>query len=152
MNALPAKNASKWPSLLATQPMPSLRRPRIMCADDDPDCLELVRLLCRRRDLEVTPFPDAISALDALSAHPQAWDLVLTDHRMPGLSGLDFIKAIRAVHSDLPCILMSSDVSGDLPTLASQAGANAFLDKRSIPKLLTDLITLKLSPQTRLPH
>ena len=50
-------------------------------------------------------------ALHAVSHAPDSYDLLITDHDMPGLSGLDLVKRLRAVHIALPVIL----ATGKLP-------------------------------------
>ena len=50
-------------------------------------------------------------ALHAVSHAPDSYNLLITDHDMPGLSGLDLVKRLRAVHIALPVIL----ATGKLP-------------------------------------
>jgi len=75
----------------------------------------------------VTAVGDGMSALTL--AGELLPDFVLTDENMPGLSGLDLIRRLRAERPDLPVILMSSEDSQGLAAEADRAGAAAFLVK-----------------------
>ena len=68
--------------------------PRLLLVDDDPDMGFLVRVLARHRGHSLTYRPDAESAwtdLDTLRP-----DLLLLDMNLPGTSGLEFLRRLRA--------------------------------------------------------
>jgi two-component system NtrC family sensor kinase len=70
---------------------------------------------------------DGMSALTlARDLHP---DLVITDLQMPGLSGLDLIRRLRADRPSLPTILITGEGSEGLAAEAIRAGANDYLTK-----------------------
>ncbi|MFW6188343.1 MAG: response regulator transcription factor [Actinomycetota bacterium] len=66
----------------------------VLVADDDADIRDLVVFKLEQAGLEVTAVADGSAALDALARHRP--DLVLLDVMMPGLSGLDVLRRIRA--------------------------------------------------------
>jgi DNA-binding NtrC family response regulator len=48
-------------------------------------------------------------AQEALAAQPEGFDLIVTEHRMPAMSGLDLNRALRKRGVGVPVVLMSSD-------------------------------------------
>ena len=60
--------------------------------------------------VQVDTAQDGATAWAALNAN--AYDLIITDHTMPRLTGLDLIRRVHAFRPDLPCIL----ISGNMPT------------------------------------
>jgi len=107
---------------------------RILVVDDD---LLIVSYLTR--ELSVLGH-DAVgygSGAQALAAASRGeFDLMITDLMMPGLNGLQTIRAIRNLDSRLPVIVLSSLARGDWEPKARAAGAACYLQK---PVKLTDL-------------
>lgn len=64
-------------------------------------------------------------------AHEERYDLVLLDYRLPDMSGLDVLKALRARHKTLPIILMTSQGSEEVAIQALQLGAAAYVVKNT---------------------
>jgi DNA-binding NtrC family response regulator len=69
-------------------------------------------------------FTSARQALDALAADPQRFDALVTDARMPLLSGPALIQAVRRLRPSLPVLVVSGYADA-----ASTAGADAVLGK-----------------------
>lgn len=99
-------------------------------------------LLCRRLEAEgyaVTSFPDAEAALGRLAAEPP--DLVLTDLRMPGLSGVQLCRLLRSdpATTHIPVVLLTA--SGDKRSRfwARSAGAAAYLSKDRLDDVIAIL-------------
>ncbi len=92
---------------------------------------------------DVTEAEDAEAALAEIRrAEPE---LVLSDIRMPGLSGLDLLERIRALDPDLPVILVTGH--GDVPMAVSamQRGAHDFVSKPYDPGHLAAIIARGLA-------
>ena len=68
----------------------------ILYLDDDESLVLLVKRLLERRGYRVSGYTDQREALAALRADPAAFDLVVTDYNMPGMSGLDVAREVRA--------------------------------------------------------
>ena len=84
-------------------------RSHILIIDDDADIrLVLERVLCAA-GYRVSSAEDGEAGWSELCAG--SYDLLITDHDMPRLSGLDLLRRLRAVKFDLPVIL----ISGDMP-------------------------------------
>lgn len=69
-------------------------RPSVLVADDDADIRDLVVFKLQQAGMEVVAVGDGNAALEALTGFRP--DLVLLDVMMPGLSGLDVLRRIRA--------------------------------------------------------
>jgi len=104
--------------------------------DDDVMCAMVERLLARA-GYRVSCHVDADAALAALHADPQAYDLVLTDFNMPGLSGLDVSRSIAGIRPDLPVIMISGYVADELPMDARRVGVREVVGKQNV---LEDLL------------
>lgn len=69
-----------------------------------------------------------------------ACDVVLLDMNMPGLSGVDLIKWICTTYPDLPVLVLSMHVEGQIASRALKAGARGYLTKDSEPEILIEAI------------
>lgn len=67
-------------------------------------------------------------------------DLVLLDMNMPGLAGVDLIKWLHETHPDLPILILSMHVEGQIASRALKAGASGYLTKDSEPEILVGAI------------
>jgi two-component system cell cycle sensor histidine kinase/response regulator CckA len=64
------------------------------------------------------------------------WDLVIVDQSMPGCNGLDVVEIVRHHDLDLPCLLVSGAVSDETAVAAMRAGANDYLMKQNLARLV----------------
>jgi PAS domain S-box-containing protein len=78
---------------------------RILYVDDEVQLASLGKRLLERLGYVVEPFTDAAEALALVRAEPQRFDLVITDHTMPGMTGIELARSIRRTRYDLPVIL-----------------------------------------------
>jgi signal transduction histidine kinase/FixJ family two-component response regulator len=103
----------------------SARRPiSVLAVDDNPDHLFLMQRRLRDAGVEVRTASDAETALDALDEV----DIVLLDYRMPGVTGLELLKRIRA--ADGPSVVMVTGMgSEDVAVEAMRAGAIDYVVK-----------------------
>lgn len=73
-------------------------------------------------------------------------DVVLTDLRMPGMDGLELVKAMRFDYPFIPCILMTGHGSEEIAAEALRQGAASFVPKKDlIQKLASTLINVLAS-------
>ncbi|MHB1169095.1 MAG: sigma-54-dependent transcriptional regulator [Longimicrobiales bacterium] len=102
-------------------------RPRVMVVDDERGILDTVEILLRGEDFEPVAFQngrEAIARIDEIDP-----DIVLTDIRMPGVTGLDVLQAVRAHDPEIPVILMTAQASLQSAMQAVNEGAYYYLQK-----------------------
>jgi DNA-binding response OmpR family regulator len=84
----------------------------ILVVDDDPYILHLSAEVLIRRGYEVNAAADGAAAWELLNA--DRYDLLITDHNMPRLTGVELVKKLRSARMALPVIL----ITGRLPAEA----------------------------------
>ena len=119
-------------------PAPAKGGQHILYVDDDESLLFLVRRLMTRRGMRISTFADQNAALDALRADPASFDLVVTDYNMPGMSGLDVARQVRAIRADLPVVVASGFIDETLQSQAKDAGVRELVMKASVIEDLCD--------------
>ncbi|MDS4028467.1 MAG: response regulator [Candidatus Contendobacter sp.] len=112
--------------------------PTVFVIDDDQAVRDAISLLLRADGLAVVTFASATVFLESTSVQ-QPGCLVL-DVRMPGMSGLDLQKQLRARGSRIPILFMTGH--GDVPMAirAMKAGAFDFLEKPFQGELLLERV------------
>ena len=83
------------------------RTPCVLVVDDHNAVRQICEVILNRAHYRVIPAASGQAALDILAALPADPDLMLLDSSMPGLSGRETFKAMRARHPQLKIILMS---------------------------------------------
>jgi DNA-binding NtrC family response regulator len=100
---------------------------RILVVDDEPTQLDLVAGFLRKQGFDVVA---ATSGRDAVARFKQEpFDLVLTDQRMPDLSGLDVLHAVRASSPETAVVIMTAYGTIETAVSAVKAGAADYLAK-----------------------
>ena len=109
---------------------------RVLIAEDsEDDALLLVRELRRGGYDPVYERVDSAAALEAALAR-QSWDLVIGDHSMPHFSGAAALRLVREHSLDLPFICLSGTITEELAVAAMKAGANDWVTKGQLKRLL----------------
>jgi two-component system capsular synthesis sensor histidine kinase RcsC len=119
-------------------------RPHLLVVDDHDAFRELTALRLRALGCTCVAVRSVPGAIDALSR--ERFDVVLSDHSMPGPSGLDLLAYMRHRHPDTPFVLMSSWVEDELRTEALALGARSVHDKSD----LVDSLAPVLRPTRRM--
>ncbi len=100
---------------------------RILVVDDDKAVRSAVRLHLERRRDEVVLVENAQAAFDQLRKRP--FDVVLTDVKMPGISGLDLLAKVRTSWPETPVVVMTGNASVTDAVTAMKGGAADYLVK-----------------------
>ena len=100
---------------------------RILVADDEPAQRELVGGFLRKHGFEVTQAADGRQALARFKQEP--FDLVLTDQKMPDLSGLELLEGVRAITPEAAVLIMTAYGTIETAVSAIKAGAADYLTK-----------------------
>jgi DNA-binding NtrC family response regulator len=99
----------------------------VLLVDDEPDFLyPLVRRLVRR-NLIVDSAGNGQEAIEIINKKPV--DVVVLDVKMPGMGGLDILRAIKAAHDTIEVILLSGHASIDTAMEGLSCGAFDYLMK-----------------------
>ena len=107
-----------------------LGQPTVLLVEDDPNVREAVSRILRRseRALRVISVGSGQEALSVLER--ERVDLLITDHRMPGMTGLELLTVVARDHSDVPAILMTAYAEIPLAQSAVNEGrVERFLQK-----------------------
>jgi nitrogen-specific signal transduction histidine kinase/FixJ family two-component response regulator len=109
---------------------------RILVVDDEESLVNLVTETLTELGYTTTGFTASTSALAAFLADPEQYDAVITDESMPGTSGSDLIRKMRAVRSTMPILLVSGYLTPGVVRNAMEAGASEVLKKPLSSRLL----------------
>ncbi|MCF7822461.1 MAG: response regulator [Mariprofundaceae bacterium] len=104
---------------------------RILVAEDNEVNQTVIRELLERLGNQVFLVSDGEEALDALTDREGEFDMAILDMNMPGLSGLDVLKAYRfmEIKGHLPIIILSANALPEMITECREAGADEYLTK-----------------------
>ena len=103
---------------------------RIMAVDDEPDILRIVEVSLAKWDYVVDGFTDPVAALDHFAAHSDDYSLILTDIRMPKMSGAELAKRAKKIRPDVKVMIMTAfEVDGDLRQQLPTIESGGFLQK-----------------------
>jgi two-component system response regulator FixJ len=100
----------------------------IALIDDDEAVLDSLRLYFARQDVETTCFPAADNFLTAV-ARGERFDCIVSDVRMPGMSGLDLVRHLKEQDIGGPIILITGHGDIDMAVAAIKVGAFDFIEK-----------------------
>ncbi len=114
------------------------RTDSILVVDDDPFVLNSISLLLGAYGYQVTSSPDTVDALAKFQEG--GTDVVLTDIRMPSVSGIEFLEKIHTLSPEIPVILMTAFADLDIAVAAIKKGAFDFIIKPYKPEQLINSI------------
>ena len=99
----------------------------ILVVDDEPAQREMISGFLKKQAFDVVVAENGAKALELF--RQDSIDLILTDQRMPHLSGLDLLQAVRAINPETPVILMTAFGNIESAVSAIQGGAADYLTK-----------------------
>jgi DNA-binding response OmpR family regulator len=99
----------------------------VLLIEDEPNIAEAIRFLLTRDGLRVSHAAEGVAALVQVRQDPP--DLVILDHMLPGLSGLEILAAIRADPDSRTLPVMMLTARGRDREMAERAGADRFMTK-----------------------
>lgn len=102
---------------------------KLIIVDDDEVVQNLLKAYFMPKGYDVVAFSDAESALSEGKNLNSKWDVLISDQELSGMSGTEFIEAIKKIRPDLPIIFTTSVKSLDTPNLAIEKGACDFILK-----------------------
>jgi PAS domain S-box-containing protein len=102
---------------------------RVLIVDDEEPLAGLAARTLEELGYLPTGFTSSTAALAAFRADPDGFDAVITDERMPGMTGTALIRELRRIRREIPILLMSGYVGGAVASGAREAGANEVMKK-----------------------
>lgn len=100
---------------------------RILVVDDEEGLRRVTQLKLQQAGYEATTAADGNAALDVLTRHPQ--DLVITDMKMPGMSGIDLLRRIREEYPEIIVVIVTAFGTIESAVEAMRLGAFDYLIK-----------------------
>ncbi|MHB1847118.1 MAG: response regulator, partial [Deltaproteobacteria bacterium] len=121
---------------------------RLLIIDDDPGVLRAMQTLFKRGGHQVIALSDPAEAVGSLTE--EAPDVVLTDIRMPHLSGMDILGLVKSRRPEAEVILMTAFGSVQLAVEAVKKGAYDFLLKPFDDVSVVELAVQRAAERKRL--
>jgi CheY-like chemotaxis protein len=97
-----------------------------MVVDDEPDILYVTVGALSRCGFPVDDFASPVKALAHFEQHAGDYTLVLSDMRMPGMTGMEFLNSVKRVRPDIPIMAMTAysasddEISGAVPWILKE--------------------------------
>jgi two-component system, cell cycle sensor histidine kinase and response regulator CckA len=108
---------------------------RLLIVEDSEDDAALVLLLLGQAGYQIKS--ERVESASALAkALIQKWDLVISNHTMPHLSGAEALTAVRALDGDVPFIFVSGTIAEEAATDAMRHGAQDYVMKSNLKRLV----------------
>ncbi len=116
---------------------------QVLLVDDNPSQLSLREIILRQAGFQLSVATTAESALATLRVLPNQIGVVVTDHLMPGCTGSELVRQIRALSPGLPVIVLSG-----LPDAESEYhGLEVIFRRKPLPPPeLIELVRSSLQP------
>jgi EAL domain-containing protein (putative c-di-GMP-specific phosphodiesterase class I) len=111
---------------------------RVLVVDDEPALLRAYSAMLRRQHCDAESASSGDEAVRKLDE--RSFDVILSDVQMPGMSGLEFLRAVRQRDLDIPVILMTGQPGLEGAMHALEYGAFRYLVKPIDPGLLEEVI------------
>jgi len=117
---------------------------RILFVDDEAILIDMTRTMLERLGYHVTVRSSSLEALTSFQNQPDAYDLVITDQTMPGMTGIDLARRMLQIRPEIPIILCTGYSSLITEDKVKAAGIKGFalkpLTKSVIAKLINTLL------------
>lgn len=132
----------------SNDPGSAARRQSILLVDDEADIRDSLKMLIEASidDVEVLTAESGMAALDALARQPV--DLIITDYKMPGMNGLEFLHRAQKASPKTPRILVTAFPDLEIAIKAiNEAGIENFFTKPFEPEQVLGVVRQILQEQ-----
>jgi DNA-binding NtrC family response regulator len=102
---------------------------RILAVDDEPSVTLSLRFVFASDRYEVTCADNGVTALAKLDVAPDAYDVIIVDQKMPNLTGVELVEAIRKRGIDTKVIVVSAHLSVDVCQAYERMDVSALFPK-----------------------
>lgn len=108
----------------------------ILLVDDEPAILSIMELLLNKFGYIVIPKSNAESALFLIREGVNI-DLVITDYRMPGMNGVEFIRLLRRILPSVPVLMLTGDITMEIePSLGVSERINKPVQGKELHRIV----------------
>ena len=136
------------PPAASNEPGSSARRQTLLLVDDEADIRDSLKMLLEASidDVDVLTAESGQAALDALARQPV--DLIITDYKMPGMNGLEFLHRAAKTSPKTPRILVTAFPDLEIAIKAiNEAGIENFFTKPFEPEQVISVVREILQEQ-----
>ncbi|MDD2737190.1 MAG: sigma-54 dependent transcriptional regulator [Desulfuromonadaceae bacterium] len=119
---------------------------RLLIVDDETVIRDGLKRILESESFIVETCSSGYSAIETMQKRD--FDLIITDLKMPGMSGLEVLKTVRTLQPHIPVILITGFASVDTAVEAMKNGASDYLSKPFVPELLLEKVHNALSQRT----
>lgn len=121
--------------------LPPQGRPRrVLYAEDLRELREVMRLIVQAEGYQIETVEDGDLALDLLAAHPEEFDLLITDHHMPRVNGLELMHRLAKTNFPGKIMVFSSELDPEVHREYHRLGVNVILPKPIRPAILRKVL------------
>ncbi len=112
---------------------------RVLYADDMRELRQLLEVVLSRDGHRVDTVHDGDVALETIQANPGVYDVIITDHHMPTVSGLELVARLRGLNYQGKIIVFSSELSEEVDGTYRHYKVDFILPKPVFPSELRAL-------------
>ena len=113
---------------------------KILCAEDHELICELLKKVLSDAGHDVECVFDGQAAWERLSANPLAFDVLITDHQMPRLSGLGLVQKLRQTSFAGRIVVESGNLTPEIEAAFLALHVDRIVHKTTRPEFITELI------------
>lgn len=118
---------------------------KVLIVDDERDVLDLCKRILSTQGYQVTTVNDGYEAIEA--ANKERFNLLLTDIKMPGMTGLEIAQKLKEADPEIICVTMTGFATMDSAIQALSLGVDEFILKPFTPKDLSRGISKALEKE-----
>lgn len=128
--------------------VPTKKLLRILYADDMRELREVARIALSREGHLIECVADGQEALDRVTANPSAYDLVMTDHHMPHVNGMELVTQLRSLPYTGKVLIFCSELSPTVADTYQRLKVDRILYKPVFPSELRQVLVELFQPAT----
>jgi two-component system, response regulator FlrC len=118
----------------------------VILVEDDEDLREAIAVTLRMKGIDFVTHQRAETVVPLL--RPDLNTVLVTDYKLPGMTGIDLLKIAQQECPDLPVVIMTAFADAKLAVEALKAGARDFLIKPFVPQQLIEIISRYRAPNS----
>ena len=119
---------------------------RLLIVDDEAVIRDGLKRILEGESFVVETCSSGYSAIETMQKRD--FDLIITDLKMPGMSGIEVLKSVRTLQPHIPVILITGYAAVDTAVEAMKNGAADYISKPFVPTLLLEKVRNALSQRT----